>query len=454
MSLTTFSTGLSGLNTATQALNVVGNNLANLNTVGYKSSDISFSDVLGQQFSTPGTAASGNTASIGEGAQVSSVRENFSQGSITTTNNPLDVAIQGSSFLVVDSGQGQFFTRAGNLHLDTTGNLVSQSGANVQGYALNAATGKIDTSTLQSINIPSNLANPIATSSFDIAMNLDATAATGTQFQSSIQLFDSLGKPQTATLTMQKDVTAGATPTALWRFDITIPNKGVAGVAPTDTQNFSLLTGKVATTPPAEGALVFDGSGKLTSAYVGADPATLPALANLTIPGTGVTLPQMADGGSLAPGLTWKLMASPTSNPDITGFSSPSAVSASDQNGAAAGTVSSLSIQSDGTIAAVFSNGSTVSVGQLALAQFSNINGLVQQGGGLYGASPASGAGSIGVAGQGGRGTLTGGSLEQSNVDLASELTKIITFQRGYQANAKIITVTDQIMQDTIAMKQ
>jgi len=454
MSLTTFSTGLSGLNTATQALNVVGNNLANLNTVGYKSSDISFSDVLGQQFSTPGTAASGNTASIGEGAQVSSVRENFSQGSITTTNNPLDVAIQGSSFLVVDSGQGQFFTRAGNLHLDTTGNLVSQSGANVQGYALNAATGKIDTSTLQSINIPSNLANPIATSSFDIAMNLDSTAATGTQFQSSIQLFDSLGKPQTATVTMQKDVTAGATPTALWRFDITIPNKGVSGVAPTDTQNFSLLTGKVATIPPKAGALVFDGSGKLTSAYVGADPATLPALANLTIPGAGVALPQMAGGGSLAPGITWKLMASPTSTPDITGFASPSAVSASDQNGAAAGTVNSLSIQSDGTIAAVFSNGSTVSVGQLALAQFSNINGLVQQGGGLYSASPASGAGSIGIAGQGGRGTLTGGSLEQSNVDLASELTKIITFQRGYQANAKIITVTDQIMQDTIAMKQ
>jgi flagellar hook protein FlgE len=451
MSLTTFSTGLSGLNTATQALNVVGNNLANLNTVGYKSSDISFSDVLGQQFSTPGTAASGNTASIGEGAQVSAVREDFSQGSITTTSNPLDVAIQGSSFLVVDSAQGQFYTRAGNLQLDTNGNLVSQSGANVQGYSLNAATGQIDTSTLGSINIPSNLANPIATSSFDIGMNLDATAATGTQFQTSIQVFDSLGKPLTATLTMQKDVTAGASPTALWHFDITIPNNGVAGVAPTDTQNFSLLTGAIATIPPAAGALVFDGSGNLASAVVGAGT---PALANLTIPGTGVTLPQMADGGSLAPGLTWKLMASPTSAPDVTGFASPSAVSASNQNGAAAGTVSSLSIQSDGTIAAVFSNGSTINVGQLALAQFSNVNGLIQQGGSLFGASPASGAGSIGVPGQGGRGTLTGGALEQSNVDLATELTKIITFQRGYQANAKIITVTDQIMQDTIAMKQ
>src|SRR6516165_5702487 len=118
MSLTTFSTGLSGLYTSGEALNVVGNNLANLNTPGYKASDISFSDVLGEKFSTPGTATSGNTASVGLGAQVSSVRANFSQGSIQTTNNPLDVAIQGSGFLVVDNVDGQFFTRAGNLQID------------------------------------------------------------------------------------------------------------------------------------------------------------------------------------------------------------------------------------------------------------------------------------------------------------------------------------------------
>ena len=143
MSLTTFSTGLSGLYTASEALNVVGNNLANLNTAGYKSSNISFSDVLGEQFSTPGTAASGNTASVGLGAQVSSVRANFSQGSLQTTNNPLDVAIQGSGFLVVNNAQGQSYTRAGNLQLDANGNLVNQAGANVQGYLQNPATGQI-----------------------------------------------------------------------------------------------------------------------------------------------------------------------------------------------------------------------------------------------------------------------------------------------------------------------
>src|SRR5689334_9495704 len=127
MSLTTFSTGLSGLFTSSEALNVVGNNLANLNTAGYKSSSISFSDVFGEQFTTPGTAASGNTATVGLGAQVSSVRADFSQGGLETTNNPLDVAIQGAGFLVVNNSEGQFYTRAGHLQLDANGNLVTQA---------------------------------------------------------------------------------------------------------------------------------------------------------------------------------------------------------------------------------------------------------------------------------------------------------------------------------------
>ena len=453
MSLTTFSTGLSGLYTSSEALNVVGNNLANLNTAGYKASDISFSDVLGEQFTTPGTATSGNTASIGLGAQVSSVRANFGQGSLKTTNNPLDVAIQGSGFLVVNNAQGEFFTRAGNLQLDANGNLVTQAGANVQGYLQNPATGQIDNTVLQSIKIPSGLNNPVATSQFNVGMNLDASAAKGTEFTTSIQVYDSLGKPHTATLTLAKDVSAGTNPTALWRFDITIPNNQVAGVAATDTQQYSLLTGKVATTPPAAGALAFDGNGKLKSAYVGADPTTLPALANITIPAT--SLPQLANGGSLSTtGISWTLLDATTGTSNISGFGSPSEVTASSQNGAAAGSLNSLSIQSDGTISAVFSNGTTTNVGQIALARFSNVGGLVDQGGGLYSSSVGSGTPFVGAAGQGGRGTLNGGALEQSNVDLATELTKIITFQRGYQASAKIITATDQIMQDTIAMKQ
>ena len=454
MSLTTFSTGLSGLYTSGEALNVVGNNLANLNTPGYKSSDISFSDVLGEEFSTPGTATSGNTASIGLGAQVSSVRANFSQGSIQTTNNPLDVAIQGSGFLVVDNVNGQFYTRAGDLQLDANGNLVTQAGGNIQGYLMNPATGQIDTSTLRSIQIPSGLNNPIATSNFTVGMNLDASAPKGTTFTTAVQIYDSLGKAHTATVSLVKDVTGGSTPEPLWRFDVTIPNKEIAGVASTDTSQFSLLTGKVATTPPAAGALAFDGTGKLVSAYIGADPATLPALANLKVPPSGVTIPAMADGASFnASGITWKLL-DPTSTPTITGFADSSAVTANSQDGAASGSINSLSILPDGTISATFNTGNVSKVGQVALARFSNVGGLVDQGGNLFESSIASGTAFIGQAGQGGLGTLIGSSLEQSNVDLATELTKIITFQRGYQASAKIITATDQIMQDTINMKQ
>lgn len=452
MSLTTFSTGLSGLSTSSAALNVVGNNLANLNTTGYKSQDVTFSDVLGQEFATPGTPTSGNTASIGLGAQVSSVSADFSEGTITSTGNPLDVAIQGNGFLVVDNTQGQFYTRAGDLQMDANGNLVSASGANVQGYMMNPTTGKIDTSTLTSLQIPSGLANPIATSNFNLGMNLDSSAAVGTQFSTSIQIFDSLGQPHVATLTFDKEAGSGSS-SSTWGFDITIPNKEISGVPSSDTQQYSLLTGAVATNPPAAGSLVFDPSGKLTSAYIGTAPASLPALANLSIPPSGTTMPALADGGTFASSINWQLMDS-AGAATVSGFANASAVSASNQNGAAAGTLSSLSIQSDGTISAAFSNGSTVNVGQIALAQFDNNSGLVQQGGGLYGASEASGSAFIGAAGAGGRGTLLGSSLEQSNVDLATELTKIITFQRSYQASAKIITATDQIMQDTINMKQ
>lgn len=454
MGLTTFSTGLSRLATSSEGLSVVGNNLANLNTIGYKSSSISFSDVLGEQFSTPGTPTSGTSASIGLGAQVSGVRQNFSQGTLATTGNPLDVAIQGDGFLIVNNSNGKYYTRAGNLQLDANGNLVSQSGANVQGYLRNPATGQIDTSALQSIVIPANLNNPIATSKFELGMNLDGNAATGTQFSAAVQIFDSMGQAHTATLTFQKDVSSGTPPTPVWRFDITIPNKEVAGASPTDTTQLSLLTGATATNPPAAGALTFDGSGNLTSAYIGPDPATLPALADLTIPPSTVTLPAMANGATLSSGLTWQLLDSGSNAPQITAFASASTVSANNQNGEAAGTLSSLAIQPDGTISALFSNGSTLSVAQLAMARFSNNPGLIQQGGGLYRESAASGTAFIGTPGNGVRGTLLAGSIEESNVDLATELTKIITFQRSYQANAKIITSTDQIMQDTINMKQ
>jgi flagellar hook protein FlgE len=454
MGLNTFSAALSGLATNSQGLNVVGNNLANLNTIGFKASNISFVDVLGQTFSTAGTALSGNIMSIGLGSQVSSVRQAMNQGTLLTTNNPLDVAIQGKGFLVVRNNNGQFYTRAGNLHLDAIGNLVSDSGAEVQGYSRNLTTGQIDpTLGMGSIKVPFGIESPVVTSEFALSMNLDADALSGAQFPTSIQVYDSLGKPHIATITMQKEIGGGSTPTTLWRFDITIPNNEIAGVAATNTDKFSLIAGNVVTGAPTGGALAFDSSGKLLSAYIGPDPGTLPPLTDITFPPPTVTLPSMANGATLSPSFTWKLLADPNTA-TITGFASISEVSSSVQNGSAAGSLTNLAIGPDGTISAIFNNGKTAQVGQIVLAQFTNLDGLIPQGGGLYMESLASGVAIFGVPGEGGRGPLASSTLEQSNVDLAAELTKIITYQRGYQANARMVTVTDQIMQETMNIRQ
>jgi flagellar hook protein FlgE len=445
MGLNTFSTALSGLDSSTMGLNVVGNNLANLNTVGFKESDISFSEVLGQQFSTPG----GNMNSIGMGSQVQAVRAQFSQGGVQTSNNPLDVAIQGSGMLVLNDNGTRLFTRAGNMHLDSNGNLVSGGGANVEGFQLDPTTGLINKSGgVSDIVVPNNLVSPTATTQFDLGMNLDASAATGSTFSTTVQVFDSNGTAHNATLSMVKDITGGATPVTRWRFDLTIPANQLAGALPTAPGQLSLLTGAAATASPAAGALVFNGNGVLTSAYLGADPAVNPPLANLTVPAG----PALGNGGTLSP-ITWNLVSA-SGTPNVSGFASTSAVTSSSQNGSVAGTLSSLSIQSNGILSAVFNNGRTVDIAQLVLAQFSDFNGLTPQGNGLFTESSASGTARIGAPEDAGQGKLMSGSLELSNVDLATELTKIITFQRGYQANAKLITTADQIMQETLNIKQ
>jgi flagellar hook protein FlgE len=433
MSLSTFSTGLAGLNTNSQGLNVVGNNLANLNTVGFKSSNISFSEVLGRL-----------------GSQVSGIHSSFSQGGVQTSSNPLDVAIQGRGFLVESNGTNNFYTRSGNLHLDGEGFLVGENNMNIQGYMRNSNTGLIDQNLgIGNIQVPTGLLAPVATTQFQLGMNLDSSAPTGTQFSATVQMFDTQGKSHMATLSLVKDITGGATPTTLWRYDLTIPESEVAGASSTSTAKFSLLTGSVVSSAtPDAGALQFDNNGVLTSAWVGADPATPPALANITVPPTGVSLPALANGASLA-GMTWNLANNNATN-GITGFASASEMSIVDQNGSAPGSMSNLSVMTDGTLSAVFSNGKTLSVGQIVLAQFSNNEGLHAEGAGLFTETSESGVSRVGTPGNSSLGTLLGGALEQSNVDLASELTKIITFQRGYQANARIITTTDQIIQETL----
>ncbi len=387
MDLNTFTTALSGLDANAQGLSVVGNNLANLNTVGFKESSISFEDVLGQAFAS-GVGGSGEI-NLGGGVQASAITSNWASGSLQTTSNPLDVAIQGPGFLVMNNANGTYYTRDGDLKLDANNNLIGDNGMSVQGYMQNPATGQIDPNLgLQNIQLPAGLESPQITSQFQLAMNLDASAPSGTQFTKSIQVYDSVGTAHTATMTLQKSVSTATPPVTSWGFDVTIPETDVAGSSPTSTAQLSLITGAAAVNPPAAGTLIMDSSGNLSSAYVGTAPATPGALTDLQFPPTGVTLPAMADGGTLSPSLTWNLTNSTST---VSGFSSASAVSFSSQNGEAAGSLSNMTVGPDGTISATFTNGKTVSFAQVALAQFSNVDGLNPMGGNLYQETPASG---------------------------------------------------------------
>lgn len=442
MSLSTFSTGLSGLEANSQGLNVVGNNLSNLNTIGFKASNISFVDVLSQ------------AAGSGQGTAVSGVSRVFTQGTMISTNSPTDVAIQGRGFFVLSNGTDQMFSRAGNFHLDADRRLLNATGLAVQGYVRNPATGKIDTNQLaRDLQIPATPGSPTPTAKFGIAANLDANAPTGTRFVTTVPVYDSLGKAHLATITFQKEISGGATPQTRWKFDVTVARKEFAGVAADNTEKLSLITGDVAVDPPAAGTMVFDSAGRLTSSFLGTEPQALPAAQNLRLPPANANIPALGNGGRLnTSGITWTLLNA-AGEGNITGFSSASAVVSLSQDGMPTGTIDEIAINDDGVVVGILGGGLTVELAKISIATFANPEGLTPVGGNSFTQSASSGTPLIGTPGEGGRGSLASGRLEQSNVDIATEFTKIIAFQRGYQANARIITTTDQILQETLNLK-
>ena len=413
-----FSASLSGLNVNQQKLNVIGNNLANINTLAFKSSTVEFSDLVSQ--SVGGNSA--NPMQIGLGVTTGSITPNFSQGGIENTGVPTNVAIQGSGFFVIGDPAHRAYTRAGDFSFDANGQLVTSNGVPVQGYtAMNAAGQVITTGQPTSIVVPPGvLRPPVATTTFGTVSNLDSNAQVNDTFTASVQIIDALGTPHVATITYT-NTGAGA-----WKYDITVPGADVGVAAPASNI--------------ATGTLTFDPQGVLKTVNGGAP-------ANVT-----VTSPAWADGAK-AIDFTWNLLDA-NNNPTLTGFSAPSATSSVTQNGAEAGTINGISIDSSGQIVASFGAGATVVVGQLALANFNNPSGLVKVGSNAFGDSASSGIANIGTAGTGGRGSLIGSSLEQSNVDIATEFTQMILAQRGYQANSKSITTQDQLLVDTLNLKQ
>jgi flagellar hook protein FlgE len=427
MAVGSFSAGLSGLNAHSTYLSVIGNNLANLNTIGFKASTVAFQDLVCQNVG----GWSINPTQVGLGVTTGSISPVFSQGSIESTRESTNVAIQGSGFFIVrDAGAtGDVYTRAGNFSFNSDGELVTPDGYFVQGYStIDPVTKEIQT-TGQPGNItvpPGVLRAPEATTQFNALTNLNSQSPAGTVFTTSVQIYDALGAQHVITISYTKGTGAQD-----WTVDMTVPAADLGGAA-TDPPT-SILAAPL--------AAVFSPTGQLQT-LGGAAPAD-----------QTFTLPSAWANGAAASTLTWDVVDA-NNIAGLTAYAAESATSSVTQNGTGPSAIKEISINKTGTILATAESGETFEVGKLALANFNNPKGLLKLGSNKYGESQAAGIPNIGTAGTGSRGTLIGSAIEQSNVDIATEFTQMILAQRGYQANAKTITVSDELLVDTLQLKR
>ncbi len=415
---TSFSTALSALNATSTAIDVVGNNLANLNTPGFKTSAVVFRDLVTQSL---GAGLGETQVGFGTG-QPLTVRQ-FTQGAIQTTSGLLDAAIQGDGFFVIKDDAGNtLYTRAGNFQADKYGNLLTDTGAQVQGWTtIDPTTGNVNTNgPIGNIIVPvGSLKAPTPTTQFTMDVNLNSSAAADSTsaFSTPITVYDSLGTSHVLTVNFQK------TAANQWSYDVTIPGEDVSG----GTAGAPFDTG-------ATGTLTFDSSGQLT------DPPNGTPIA--------INISGLADG-AVDMGVSWNPYTTAGVG-RITQFGQPSAPSASTQNGSAAAQLVHVGLADGGQILAQYSNGDQVVVGQVALASIRNADTLIAEGNNNFQLSARTSTPSIGLPGTGGRGTIAGGSIEASTVDIAREFTNLIVYQRGYEANSRVVTTADTLSQDTI----
>ncbi|MBY0277988.1 flagellar hook protein FlgE [Candidatus Binatia bacterium] len=412
----------SGLIATGEALSVTGNNIANVNTIAFKGSRSEFSDLL----------AGVGTRSVGLGTRLSAVSASFTQGGVESTGRATDIAIQGNGFFVVRDGTGLAYTRKGNFTLNPDGSLATQDGLPLQGYALDA-NGNI-VGPLTDVSFNGATSQPSPTTTVDLKNNLDATAQvpTNTPFNgatwedayassntsTTVKVFDSLGVSHDLTIFFSKTADNN------WDVNVLVDGADVTGGTPG--------------TPESVGSaqLVFNPDGSLndpiptdfTASFTGADPAQTITF-NFGTPNTTPTAGEGLDG--------------------LTQFGSPSSVSA-DGDGYGAGQLQAISVGTDGTITGVFDNGESRDLYRLGLADFAAPDGLIELGNGLYRDSTASGAATIGTPGSSGMGTVVGSAIERSNVDLAQEFVDLISLQRSFQANSRVITTADGLLNDLI----
>ena len=403
-----FQQGLSGLNTAGRNLDVIGNNIANANTVGFKASRTEFADLYATSLYGAGSNA------VGIGTQVAAVAQQFTQGDVSITSNPMDLAINGPGFFRLSSQGTVEFSRNGQFRLDRDGYIVNAGGARLTGYQA-TPTGSIAVGVPTDLRLVTADVAPRATDAAAATVNLDAQAAAvgTTPFDpnnpatyggaTSMSVFDSQGGEHTLALYFRK--------TAANTWDVIARANG----------------GTVGTT----GTLAFDTTGRLN-------------VAGSTTP-FSVPVPVGAGAGGT--------LNVPVDLSAVTQFGSPFAVSRVSQNGYTTGRLTGFSIGGDGTIQARYSNGQAVAQGQVALANFANAQGLAPLGGNRWAETADSGQPLVAAPGAGNLGVLQSGAVEQSNVDLTGELVSMITAQRSYQANAQTIRTQDQVLQTIVNLR-
>lgn len=408
--------GVSGLRNHQIRMDVIGNNIANVNTVGYKASRVTFEEAFAQLLqgaSRPpgdtGNVSGGvNPVQVGLGMNIGSIDLLFTQGNIESTGVTTDLAIQGDSFFVVSDGTQNQYTRSGNFQLDAQGRLVaSTNGFIVQGKL---ATNGTLSDAIVDITLPfGQKSAALATTTVSMAGNLDAEAAIAASRQTTITVFDAMGARDEMTITYTK-----ATATT-WTYTVTV-SKG------------AVVSGDA-------GTLTFDNQGRLTT--------PVPSTAFVFTPDSGAAnLSIVMDFGTAS------------SISGLSQFAAPSTAVLKEQNGYTMGDLENFSIGPTGTITGAFTNGVTLTLAQLTLADFNNPAGLIRTGDNMYTVSANSGSPVLGFSGEGSQSAITSGALEMSNVDLAQEFTAMITAQRGFQSNARVITTSDEMLQELVQLKR
>ncbi|GAB1643314.1 flagellar hook protein FlgE [Krasilnikovia sp. MM14-A1259] len=384
--------GISGLRAHQQMMDVTGNNIANVNTTGYKSSQAVFQDTLSQMVNAAGApqpqAGGTNPAQVGLGVRMASINSNFTQGAAQTTGKSSDMMIQGDGFFVVKSNGESLYTRAGSFTFDGNGSLTTPNGQIVQGWTAN--NGVVNTAGAPgNIKLPIGISlAPTQTTSMTFTGNFSYEAVPGDYKDIPVTVYDAAGASKPLLVRFTRQAAADT-------WDISMPNE----VPPPAPQSITFVNGK-------------------------------PTVTSLTMNGYNLDIT------------------------DCTQYSGLTESRVSNSDGSGAGVLSSYTVSNTGQIVGVFSNGLKQTLGQLALANFNNVNGLEKIGDSMFRSTVNSGLAQVGAAGSGGLGLISSGMLEMSNVDLAQEFTNLVIAQRGFQANSRIITTSDEILQELVNLKR